>query len=55
MKDIEEAFDENTENIEDANGVHHFVIDSFTARLLAKKIIHNSSFRFCSEIRNEKN
>ena len=55
LKDIEEAFDENTENIEDANGVHHFVIDSFTARLLAKKIIHNSSFRFCSEIRNEKN
>ena len=55
LKGIEEAFDENTKNIEDANGVHHFVIDSFTARFLAKKIIHDSSFRFCSEIRNEKN
>ena len=55
LEDIEEVFKENTENIEDANGVHHFVIDSFTARFLAKEIIHDCGFRFCSEIRNGKN
>lgn len=55
VEEIEEVFKENTENIEDANGVHHFVIDSFTARLLAKKIIHDYGLKLCSEIRNEKN
>ncbi len=55
IEEIEEVFKENTENIEDANGVHHFVIDSFTVRLLAEKIIHDYGFKICSEIRNEKN
>lgn len=40
LKEIESVFDENIENIEDENGVHHFVIDSFAAKILARDIIH---------------
>ena len=39
LEEIENTFKENIENIEDENGVHHFVIDSFTATFLAKEII----------------
>lgn len=39
LEEIENTFKENIENIEDENGVHHFVIDSFTATFLAKDII----------------
>lgn len=39
LKEIESVFNENVEDIEDENGVHHFVIDSFTATFLTKEII----------------
>lgn len=41
LEEIENVFKENIENIEDENGVHHFVINSFTAMSLAKDIIRN--------------
>lgn len=39
LEEIENAFNENEKNIKDENGVHHLVIDSFTAIFLVKKII----------------
>lgn len=39
LEEIESVFNENVEDIEDENGVHHFVIDSFTATFLTKEII----------------
>ena len=39
LEEIKTLFDENTENIEDLEGTHHFVIDSFTARYIADKAI----------------
>lgn len=39
LEEIERVFDQNVKNIKDENGVHHFVIDSFTAIFLVKKII----------------
>ncbi len=39
MEEIESAFNENLKNIKDENEVHHFVIDSFTAEFLVRKII----------------
>lgn len=53
LEEIENAFKENIENIEDENGVHHFVIDSFTATFLAKEIIrkhmdNNNLYEKCS-------
>lgn len=39
LKEIESALEENIVNIEDEDGTHHFVIDSFTAQFLVKKII----------------
>ena len=41
MEDIETVFKQNEQNIEDENGVHHIVIDSFTAIFLVKKILSN--------------
>ena len=53
LEEIENTFKENIENIEDENGVHHFVIDSFTATFLAKEIIrkhmdNNNLYEKCS-------
>ena len=47
LEEIENTFKENIENIEDENGVHHFVIDSFTATFLAKEIIRKHMNEMC--------
>lgn len=39
LEEIESVFEENVEDIEDENGTHHFVINSFTAKFLARDII----------------
>ena len=41
LEEIEEAFDENIDDIEDSAGNHHFAIDSFTAWYIARKIIRS--------------
>ena len=39
LEEIKEALEENTEDIADEDGCHHFVIDGFTATYLVNKII----------------
>ena len=41
LEEIRKAFEENTRSIADEDGVHHFVIDGFTATYLVNKIIRN--------------
>ena len=56
LEEIENTFKENIENIEDENGVHHFVIDSFTATFLAKDIIrkHMDNNNLCEKCSRRK-
>lgn len=56
LEEIENTFKENIENIEDENGVHHFVIDSFTATFLAKEIIrkHMDNNNLCEKCSRRK-
>ena len=56
LEEIEHTFKENIENIEDENGVHHFVIDSFTATFLAKEIIrkHMDNNNLCEKCSRRK-
>lgn len=56
LEGIENTFKENIENIEDENGVHHFVIDSFTATFLAKDIIrkHMDNNNLCEKCSRRK-
>ena len=56
LEEIENTFKENIENIEDENGVHHFVIDSFTATFLAKEIIrkHMNNNNLCEKCSRRK-
>lgn len=39
LEEIRKAFEENTEDIADEDGCHHFVVDSCTATYLVNKII----------------
>ena len=41
LKEIDESFDENTQDIEDLEGIHHFVINSSLALCIVKNIIRD--------------
>ena len=41
LEEIDESFDENTQDIEDSEGIHHFVINSSLALCIVKNIIRD--------------